>query len=430
MRRARPWGVKATMKTAKNCARKAAMAAACTLALQLYCAPANPAQVGPVPKDFFGMTLINRANWPTVPFGALGKGTFVNWIYIERHPGIYDWSNLDAWVATAEQRGVDFLYSIESVPKWATSNLKSCTPSSMPRVADCSAMPKNLLHFDAFIKGLVTRYKGRIKNYELWNEPYQAPALSAADLVTLTQRAYHIIRDTDPQAKIISPSLGGHTTNGMWFDYADRYYTAGGVRDVDVMSFHPYPDPAKPVLAELLVPNRFLLKPALGVISKHQLNAKPLWATEGSWNQTKSIPDPDLQAAFVARFMLLAWSNNISRMYWYAWDNDDWGTLWNRRTGTQKAAKAYHTIYRWMVGAVMSSNCAPDADNTTWSCGLTRPSYKAIVVWNVEGDKTYVPSAEFKQYRTLDSGAIIPVAGPITIGQKPILIETGDYDDR
>ena len=55
-----------------------------------------------IPPSFFGMTLINNAHWPTVPVGALGKGTGVTWIYIESSRGKYDWQNLDRWVKLAQ----------------------------------------------------------------------------------------------------------------------------------------------------------------------------------------------------------------------------------------------------------------------------------------------------------------------------------------
>src|SRR5436309_14824054 len=72
-------------------------------AMQILLSAALDAQPAPgsIPAAFFGMHLTTKTNWPTVPIGTLGKGTFTNWPYIERTQGVRDWSNLDAWVDAA-----------------------------------------------------------------------------------------------------------------------------------------------------------------------------------------------------------------------------------------------------------------------------------------------------------------------------------------
>jgi len=55
-----------------------------------------------------------------------------------------------------------------------------------------------------------------------------------------------------------------------------------------------------------------------------------VWNTEASWGFTpyKSIPsDRAIQASWAARYLLLNWSNGISRLYWYAWPavGNSWG---------------------------------------------------------------------------------------------------------
>lgn len=331
----------------------------------------------PVPPDYFGMHLINKANWPTIPVGALGKGTFTNWIYVERARGMYNWSNVDAWVATAERKGVDFYYSFNGIPEWAASDRRTCVASSMPRVRNCPSMPSNIEDFENYVTALVRRYKNRIKYYELWNEPYMESTISIPDMVMLTNRAQAIIRSIDPSAKIISTSLSGSAVN-----YAERYFAAGGTRDVDIVSLHVYPDPSGPTrdVPEVVTPNGFQLGPLLPVISKYGLQAKPLWDTEGSWGDTAAgaITDPDQQVAFIARSYLLHWSNGLTQFYWYAWDNDTWGQLLGR-----PAAFAYGEVQKWMTDAVMTVPCAERKENgPIWTCGFSRAGgYTAMAVW-------------------------------------------------
>ena len=387
----------------------------------------------PVPKDFFGMHLITKENWPTVPIGALGAGTLVRWIYIERSKGVYDWSLLDAWVMTAQQHGVSFHYTNDGVPAWAVADRSTCAPSSIDSVLDCNAPPMNIQDWDDFVTALVTRYKGKITYYELWNEPdnqywlagaksHTKPgAMKTSDMVMLTKHAHDIIRRIDPNAKIISPSFHG---SGEWF--MDQYYAAGGVTDVDIVSIHGYPESGK-ITPEGSISNH--VNRLLPIISKYGLQNKPLWDTEIAWSDqsNNAITDPDEQSAFVARSLLLHWSRGLTRIYWYAWDHGaNIGTLWDPKNGAHKAANAYNQVQMWMIGATMSAPCAVGIDQTTWSCGLTRPGYKAIVVWNTRGDTFYTPPSEFKQYRILDGGAALPVTRAIKIGEKPLIVETSN----
>ena len=125
---------------------------------------------GEIPPSFFGMTLINTAPWPTVPVGALGKGTFVSWIYIETSRGVYDWSNLDRWVAFAESHGTRMFWANAAVPDWAAADQRTCFESY--GYVRCTSMITDIADWDNFITAMVTRYKGKL-DYELWNEPEQ-----------------------------------------------------------------------------------------------------------------------------------------------------------------------------------------------------------------------------------------------------------------
>ena len=208
----------------------------------------------------------------------------------------------------------------------------------------------------------------------------------------------------------------------------DRYYAAGGVRTVDVVSVHGYPDPRSNDVAETI--GGFLSVPMKAVMAKYGLLQKPLWDTEGSWGDTNSraITDPDLQAAFVARDYLLHWSNGITRLYWYAWDGETWGALWNRATGSNLAAAAYQQVYSWMVGARMVAPCSMNGGtiySATYTCDLVRDGgYSARAVWNTVGDTKFVVPSTYTQYRDLGGHVhALPTDRSITIGKKPILLE-------
>jgi hypothetical protein len=164
----------------------------------------------------------------------------------------------------------------------------------------------------------------------------------------------------------------------------------------------------------------------------------PVFDTEGSWGSNGSIPsisDPDQQAAFTARYLLVQQSAGIARLYWYGWDyiKSDNGDLWTP-SGLTLAGVAYQQTEIWMSGATLSTPCA--ANGSVWTCSYTRTGgYQALVVWDASqtcnnGSCTTssfsLPSSpQFVQYQDL-AGTTHAVSGTVAIGAKPILLETGN----
>lgn len=369
-----------------------------------------------VPSDFFGMTYINKFSVTIENTGALAKGTFINWPYLEVRPGSYSWSNLDGWVSASERIGVDFYYSFKAVPAWAARDPSACEPSSMPGVMRCASMPRDLALFDEFVTKLVTRYKGRIKFYELWNEPEYDLKIAVQDMVELTNHAHDIIRRIDPAAKIISPSL-----NGRHADYADRYFAAGGTRDVDVVSLHTYTG-TQTNHPETIDPGYrgpgALVAPILPILRKYGLDQKPLWSTEGAWSdRPNSLPDRQDQAAFVARALLLHWSSGFSRFYWYAYDHPTIGTLLNTPAG-----RAYSVTKRWMLGATMVEPCGRDRSDI-WRCELrSAAGARVLAAWSLkEGVRLDIGSA--KSIGNIAGGEVPIVGREVELGKAPVFLE-------
>jgi hypothetical protein len=370
----------------------------------------------PVPREFFGNHLVERANWPTVPVGALGKGTFTSWTYLQRARGNYNWSNLDAWVELAQAHGVDYFFVFDGFPRWATSDAKTCVPANMPGTEFCGALPSDPSIIDEFVTALVTRYRGRIKYYEIWNEPYAKPFVEPGDLVTFANRVIPLIRALDPDAKIIAPSMNAPFG---YHRYAERYYAAGGPTNVDIISLHAYAD-----APEHLTARGNQLGPLLPIISKYRLAGKLFWDTEGGWNGTtgQDAPDAEHQPGFIARYFLLHWSEGFTRFYWYAWDNSLFGTLWSRGSGASKASLALGEVQKWMIGNTLAGRISPSG--TVWSGILVRPNgTQTLVVWDTAGSSVFNAPLQFVRYRDLQ-GEIHRIQGAqVPIGVSPVLLE-------
>src|SRR4051812_24400007 len=151
-----------------------------------------------IPSTFFGMHLHNTSHWPSVPFKAMRMASGDSWATINTSENVYNWNGLDNWVNTAQSKGVDVMFPMNRTPQWASSNP---TLNCLDGPGQC-APPKSMTYWDEFVRALATRYAGRIKYYELWNEPsnWQYWNGSFSQMVTMAQHANSIIKSIDPGA--------------------------------------------------------------------------------------------------------------------------------------------------------------------------------------------------------------------------------------
>lgn len=367
----------------------------------------------PIPPSYFGLHVNRIMDDPTVPFGTLrlwDDGT--NWKRLNQAKGRYDFSNLDRWIEFAQRHHAELIYACGHTPNWATRGGTDLEP------------PRDLRDWEDFITAIAKHAGGRIKYWEMWNEP-NAPNFwrgSIMDLVTMTQHARRIILSIDPAAKILSPApAGGNGESSKAVSWLNDFFKAGGGQFIDIVAFHGYL-PGKP--PESIVTT---LKALRKIMLDNAVKASEIWDTESSWGRIEDLPDLEQQADFEARHFLLHWSAGATRNCFYGWDSGRWGGLTDRATGQQRpAARAYAEMYKWMVGARMTQPCLTD-ENGIWTCRFTRPGgYQALAVWNPNGESSYRVGAPYQQVRDL-SDATKPVQnGRIVVGRRPLLLENRD----
>lgn len=397
----------------------------------------------PIPPTYFGLHAqrivvpprlqMPPAPFPTIPFGSFRLWSMPDWSQINGRPGRqYNWMALDRFLDIIEEHKVNVLYTIGHTPRWASSDPddRECVPAYNP--AGCDP-PRDLKSdgsgsddiFKDFVTALAKHAKGRIQNYESWNEPGGRQWKGTEQqLVRMTKDLHSVVKDIDPSANVLSPPcLGSARDNAHCLE---EFLNAGGGDYVDVISFHGYLWP-KPPIPERLVD----LVQAIREVMDHKGQAdKPLWDTEGGWGRQEEYPDPDLQAAYVSRMYLLHWSLGVERFYWWTWSHYPAGTLYDYESNRlTKAGVAYQQMYDWLVGATQTDACRNKG--SVWTCGYTRPGgYRALAVWdaNVDPGKTkqYSAPAQFIRYRDLDGNTTdLPKNHLIPISQKPVLLETG-----
>jgi hypothetical protein len=167
------------------------------------------------------------------------------------------------------------------------------------------------------------------------------------------------------------------------------------------------------------------------VFDEHGLAGKPMFDTEGSWGEG-NVTDQDTQAAWLARWYLLQAglrsTNNLQIVAWFTWGRPKtflWGMIENDSFAPTLAGIAFNQVVSWLVGTTINQPCSSTSDGI-WTCSLSRPGgYGALAIWNMQDSKSYVPSNAYTVYRDLAGKTVkITKGNPITIGAKPILLET------
>ena len=372
-----------------------------------------------IPASYFGLTVQESNITPDLNYATTRSWDSKpgpDWADSNPAPGVYDFANLDLFIAANEPSATnglaqarDIIYTLGRTPLWASSKPTVSTPYGP---GEC-APPSSFAYWDEYLTAVVTHAAGRIKYWELWNEP-QNTSYYCGDiptLVTMAQHARSIIKSIDPDALIISPGMAGGTEGPVWLN---TFLADGGSTLVDLIGFHGYWDQTAEDLVTEIAKYR-------AVMSTNGVSSLPMWDTEASG---ELIPNWEMQGAFLSKYYLLHWSQGVQRFLWYGYDTaPEWGQLWTAASGDNVSANAYAQTYEWMVGATMSSRCAEDS-NSNWACQFTRTNYEAIALWNSTTTTTLTVPAQFVQYRDLWGGVHPIVDNTVNVSNDPILVET------
>lgn len=254
---------------------------------------------------------------PTGPIRIWDAG--VQWADIEKVRGTYDWSKLDALIAAAGSRSI--MLVLGHPPAWAAKDGPDGRQAAwMP--AGSNRPPKTMQLWRGYVEAVVTRYKGRVKLYQVWNEPADKRFYSGdiSEMGTLCKAAYQVVKRIDPDARVVSPPLqprrqAGWRTRGQLLlkSLKDAGYP------FDIWSMHVYPQNGEGI--EGFVRDSKLVIDAL---EKHSKKA-PLWITEVNYNvagQGNPYPLPQqikLKKDTEDSCKIL----DIGRIYWYSYQTNE-----------------------------------------------------------------------------------------------------------
>lgn len=232
------------------------------------------------------------------------------WENIELQPGIFYWGYLDTLVEEAKKENTEILFTIHGTPEWL-----STAPSSdelqrdymsrygkkaplfkLTRWINCYE-PKDLKNYELFLRKLVERYKGRVKYWEIWNEPNASFRVigdsKAKAYVRFLKMAYKTIHETDPDAKVV----GGDAAPYI-LPWTREILDAGAWPYFDILSVHNYNygSPIKWNKQELIHKVKALLRTRTG-------KDIAVWNTETGFGQIARVNGrPMSEQDFIAKY--------------------------------------------------------------------------------------------------------------------------------
>jgi hypothetical protein len=245
------------------------------------------------------------------------------WGDIEPQQGKFDFTKYDGIVSLLRKNKIEILGILNYSTDWASS----CGKWNCP--------PKDNALFVNYAQKVIARYKGKVKYWEVWNEPdsptYWMPQDGLKSYCKLLKEVYIAAKKIDPKCKILNGGLaeGPSRVNLLYDNGAKDYF--------DILNIHIFESPLN---RNPLPAARAYLKLAQKIMERNGDGCKKIWVTEtGCPGVKKGIkvnnwwlgdnPDESQQAELVAQvYTELIKERSLEKVFW-AFFRDckgHWGT--------------------------------------------------------------------------------------------------------
>ena len=285
----------------------------------------------------FGIHKGDLTEWP--PIGAKWNrlwDTGDTWNRMQRHEGPIDFSKQDVKVHDAGRHGVNLLFVFAYTPTWASAH------PDWPHYTGggAAAAPRDINTWANYVSEVVSRYKGQIEHFEVWNEPnagfFKGTVQEYAQLLS---SAYQAAKRANPDCTVL-----GISGTGGYLPWMENVLKLGGLRHMDVVSVHTYTTPSSPEEANLpgrLAATRKLIQKyggrhgiwntEIGYWVPERKGCRPLTRDEIAAKAPKDIApnwqsrwpyrpiDEYSAAAQLVRHYVLNIAGGVEHVFWYAW---------------------------------------------------------------------------------------------------------------
>jgi hypothetical protein len=279
-------------------------------------------------------TYDRRSVEPLTYLGHKWERVAFSWCRIEKQRGQFDWTDTDALVAGARENHVSLMPCLAGSADWASSAPEGFTNEQLDKQFHAISgrhayIPKDLKDWDNYVFQVVSRYKGSIKYWNVWNEPIgggfltgwdaakhsNVPGASAQEArlyFDLVKTASLAAKRADPEAKIVIEPCWG-----TWMDNLTSFENGELFKIVDVFAWHWYSNTTEIGPEARIATIRSFTAP----LRQKAGGAIHVWDTEGGGlantpRRTNRPTTPDELRAEIAR--------NNQAFQWMGWSADEW----------------------------------------------------------------------------------------------------------
>jgi hypothetical protein len=280
-----------------------------------YMAPAGPT---PEPaQDFlFGMCT-HSARWgerdqqlevlATALCGAKVIRTGPEWGSIQPQKNVWNWQALDQLVDLYGQAGVEIQALLGYCPKWAAPIEKQHSRDWM----DWSRGAPDLDAFSRYAYRAAKRYDGRIRYWEVWNEPDIGFFRGTLDeYLAMLKTASDSVKKASPSAKVLTGGFAGMDHPHRKKDF-QKQVLVQGEKHVDIHAFHAHGNFSS---FARTIDGKFL------PMRRENAVRQPWYANETA--VTSMDGAQKMQAETLYKKFLFSWSRGAIGYNWYDLRND------------------------------------------------------------------------------------------------------------
>jgi hypothetical protein len=217
------------------------------------------------------------------------------WYEIEPEPGVFwdtkwnvsTWEKYDRIVELARQRDIEIIARLDKPPRWARAG--------QPNLDQCpDGPPTHYEDYARFVEAVVTRYRGKIRYIQIWNEPnlrneWGCQPIDPAAFTRLLALAYQAAKRADPTVLVLMPGLaptdqtGPENLSDLLF--LEGMYQAGAAPYFDIASAMVYGYGYSPSdrRVEFARNNFSRVIQTREIMVRYGDHAKPLWVAEYNW---------------------------------------------------------------------------------------------------------------------------------------------------
>jgi beta-glucosidase/6-phospho-beta-glucosidase/beta-galactosidase len=150
------------------------------------------------------------------------------------------WEKYDRLVALANEYDLEIIARLDHPPAWTRADGDA---------RGSFAPPDRFEDYGDFVHAVVSRYRGKVKYYQLWNEPNIYPEwgeqpVNAAEYTRLLKTGYARAKEADPTAVIISAGLAQTLEEGPRnvsdITFLKQMYEAGAKDAFDILAVMNY----------------------------------------------------------------------------------------------------------------------------------------------------------------------------------------------